>query len=572
MSEGGAVNISAPFINRPVATTLCVAAIISFGVVGYRALAVNDVPNVDFPTIQVSAALPGASPDTMAASVATPLEKQFSTIAGIDSMASVSTLGSTSITLQFSLDRSIDAAAQDVQSAIAAAARALPPTLPTPPSYQKVNPASSPIIYIALTSPTLPLSQLDEYGETAMAQRISMVSGVAQVQVYGAQKFAVRVQLSPEAMAARGLAIDDVAKSIASANVNLPGGVLDGAHQALTVEANGQLAHADDYKPVIVAWQNGAPVRLSDIGKVVDSVENVRAAAWYTEPITGQDPKHAIILAVQRQPGTNTIAVASAIKALLPKLQAELPASVTLNILFDRSVSIHASVNDVQGTLALTLVLVIGVIFVFLRNVRATVIPSLALPLSMLGTFGVLQVLGYTLDNLSLMALTLSLGFVVDDAIVMLENIVRHMEHGEEPREAALTGAKEIGFTIVSMTVSLTAVFIPVAFMGGVLGRLFREFAITIGVSILISGVVSLTFTPMLASRLLASASSVAESKGKFFVVTEAAFAKLLAGYSAGLRWALRRRGFVLAGSVVMLAATAALFAVVPKGLFPAED
>ncbi len=574
------MNVSEIFIRRPVATTLLVAAIIAFGVVGYRDLPVNDVPNVDFPTIQVSASLPGASPETMSAAVATPLEREFATIAGIDSMSSVSSLGSTSITLQFSLKRDIDAAAQDVQAAIAGAARKLPPSMPTPPSYRKVNPASSPILYIALTSPTLPLSQLDEYGETMMAQRISMVDGVAQVSVYGSQKYAVRVQLSPDALASRGLSIDDVAKAVQSANVNLPGGVLDGAHRAFTIEARGQLQSAAEYKPLVVAWKNGAPVRLGDLGRVVDSVENVRTAAWFVtrDEKTGlMHDQRSVVLAVQRQPGTNTIEVAQAIKALLPKLQSQLPASVTTAVLFDRSASIRASVNDVQATLLVTLVLVVLVIYVFLRNVRATIIPSLALPLSLLGTFGVLDVLGYTIDNLSLMALTLSLGFVVDDAIVMLENIVRHMEKGAEPREASLTGSREIGFTIVSMTISLSAVFIPVLFMGGVLGRLFREFAITIGVAILISGVVSLTFTPMLASRLLSSAphSPAEPSSGGSPSKASGAgrlFARVLAIYERGLRFSLRRRGLVLAGSVVVLGATAFLFVRSPKGLFPTED
>ncbi|OGQ11259.1 MAG: acriflavine resistance protein B [Deltaproteobacteria bacterium RBG_16_71_12] len=576
------MNVSAIFIERPVATTLLVAAVIAFGVVGYRDLPVNDVPNVDFPSITVHASLPGASAETMAAAVATPLERQFSTIAGIDSMTSVSSLGSTSITLQFALSRDIDAAAQDVQAAIAGAARQLPPSMPSPPRYQKVNPASSPIVYIALTSPTLPLSQLNEYGETLMAQRISMVSGVAQVQVFGAQKYAVRVQLSPDALAARGLAVEDIAKAVQSANVNLPGGVLDGAHQALTIEAQGQLFKADDYQRLIVAWKNGAPVRLDELGRVSDGVENARAAAWLNFRVAdgeGAGPNgdrmetsRAVVLAVQRQPGTNTIEVARSIQDLLPKLEEQLPASVSARVLFDRSASIEESVNDVQATLLVTLVLVVLVMFVFLRNVRATVIPSLALPLSLLGTFGVLSVMGYTIDNLSLMALTLSLGFVVDDAIVMLENIVRHMEKGEEPRAASLTGSKEIGFTIISMTISLSAVFIPVLFMGGVLGRLFREFAVTIGVAILISGVVSLTFTPMLASRLLSSKQHAATHDDGAPVGKQRLMTSVLSLYEKLLRVSIRHRVLVLLGSFAVLGITALMFASAPKGLFPTED
>ncbi|HOL72463.1 MAG TPA: efflux RND transporter permease subunit, partial [Bryobacteraceae bacterium] len=462
------MNIAGFFIRRPVTTTLLMAALLVFGAMAYFRLPVSDLPNVDFPTINVSASLPGASPETMASSVATPLEKEFSTIAGLDSMSSSSTLGSTSITLQFSLDRSIDAAAQDVQSAISRASNQLPPDMPAPPTYRKVNPADSPILYMALTSPTLPLSTVDEYGETTMAQRISTVSGVAQVMVFGAQKYAVRVQLDPNALASRGIGIDEVRQAIQNANVNLPTGTLYGEHKAFTLEPTGQLENAEAYRPVIVAYRNGFPVRLGELGRVIDSVQNDKVASWF-------NGTRGIILAVQRQPGTNTVEVVDRIRNLLPTLRAQIPASVSLDIVYDRSESIRESVNDVKFTLMLTIALVVLVIFLFLRNVSATIIPSLALPLSIVGTFAVMYQLGFSLDNLSLMALTLSVGFVVDDAIVMLENIVRHLEMGKPPLEAAFAGAREIGFTIVSMTISLAAVFIPVLFMGGIVGRLFHE-------------------------------------------------------------------------------------------------
>src|SRR6266568_6203190 len=457
------MNIASIFIKRPVMTTLVMLAILLFGIMAYRQLPVSDLPNVDFPTIQVSASLPGASPETMASAVATPLERQFSTIAGLDSMTSASYLGSTSITLQFNLSRNIDAAAQDVQSAIAAAARQLPPNMPAPPSYNKVNPADQPVFFLALTSDTMPLYQLDEYGETMMAQRISMVPGVAQVSVYGAQKYAVRIQLDPSQLAARGLGIDDVQQAIANSNVNLPTGVMNGPNTAYTVQANGQLLHAEDYRPLTVTWRNGAPVHLGELGRVLDDVENNQTAAWFKD-------KRGLILAIQKQPGTNTVEVADSIRELLPKFRKDLPASVNLDIHRDRAQSIRDSVADVKFTLLLTLFLVILVIFLFLRNVSATVIPSLALPLSVVGTFAVMYLFDYSLDNLSLMALTLSVGFVVDDAIVMLENIVRHMEMGKPPLEAAFAGSREIGFTILSMTISLAAVFIPILFMGGILG------------------------------------------------------------------------------------------------------
>jgi HAE1 family hydrophobic/amphiphilic exporter-1 len=551
------------FIRRPIMTTLVMCGILIFGVLAYRYLPVSDLPNVDFPTINVSASLPGANPETMASAVATPLEKQFTTIAGLDSMTSTSSQGSTQITLQFTLERNLDAASLDVQSAISAATRQLPPTMPTPPSYQKVNPAAQPILFLALTSDTMPLSQLDEYGETMMAQRISTVSGVAQVLVYGSQKYAVRVQPDPRALSSRGIGLDEVAQAVADGNVNLPNGILYGQHQAFTLQATGQLTDAAAYRPLVVAYRNGSPVRLADIGRVVDSVENDKTAAWMGN-------KRAVILAIQRQPGTNTVAVTDAVRKLLPSFRQLLPAAANLDILFDRSQAIRASVHDVKFTLLLTLFLVVLVIFLFLRNLSATVIPSLALPMSIVGTFSVMYMLDYSLDNLSLLALTLSVGFVVDDAIVMLENIVRHMELGEKPFAAALSGSREIGFTILSMTISLAAVFIPIMFMGGILGRLFREFAVTIGVAVLVSGFVSLSLTPMLCSRFLRQMHD--ERHGRLYRLSEGAFDRMLRVYRRGLRWSLGHRFTMLMGSLAVLAATGVLFAVIPKGFIPDED
>ncbi len=551
------------FIRRPVMTTLVMLGLFLFGVVAYHGLPVSDLPNVDFPTIQVGASLPGASPETMASSVATPLERQFTTIAGLDSMTSANAQGATSITLQFNLSRNLDAAAQDVQAAIAAAARQLPPNMPTPPSYQKVNPADQPILYVALTSPTMPLSDLDEYGETMMAQRISTISGVAQVLVYGSQKYAVRLQVDPKAMAAKGIGIDEVANAVGQQNVNLPTGTLYGPRTAYTVQANGQLTEAKAYRRLIVAYRNGNPVRLDELGRVMDSVENDKTAAWFID-------QRSVILAIQRQPGTNTVEVSDAVKRLLPQISLQLPASVSLHVLYDRSESIKASVADVKFTLALTLALVVLVIFLFLRNVRATIIPSLALPMSLVGTFIVLYQLGYSLDNLSLMALTLSVGFVVDDAIVMLENIVRHIEMGEGVMEASLKGAREIGFTILSMTISLAAVFIPVLFMGGIVGRLFHEFAVAIGASILVSGFVSLSLTPMLCSRFLKPHAE--EHHGRVYQLSERAFSGMLNAYERGLKWSLRHRLIVLIFSALIFVAQVPLFTSVPKGFLPSED
>nr|MBC8362446.1 efflux RND transporter permease subunit [Candidatus Desulfatibia profunda] len=555
------------FIQRPVMTTLVMLGGLLFGIMGYRLLPVSDLPNVDFPTIQVTASLPGASPETMASAVATPLEKQFSTIAGLDSMTSSSRLGSTQIVLQFNLSRNIDAAAQDVQAAISVAQGNLPNDMTDPPSFQKVNPADKPIIYFALTSPTLPLSDLDEYGQTLLAQRISMVSGVAQVLVYGSQKFAVRVRLDPNSLANKGIGLDEVARAVQQANVNLPTGMLDGPHMGYTVKATGQLQNAAAYKPLIVAYRNGRPVRLQDLGVVIDSVENNKTAAWYVDA-THND--RSVILAIQRQPGTNTVKVAGEVRKLVTTLKKYIPASVSLHVLYDRSVPIKDSVNDVKLTLLLALVLVVLVIFLFLRNLSATVIPSLALPMSIIGTFAVMYYLGYSLDNLSLMALTLSVGFVVDDAIVMLENIVRHMEMGEGTFNAALKGSREIGFTILSMTLSLAAVFIPVLFMGGIIGRLFHEFAVTIAVAILISGFVSLTLTPMLCSRFLKSHAGARHSA--IYDASERAFKKMLDIYEVGLKWSLHHRRLVMIFSGIILLATVYLFVAIPKGFIPNED
>jgi HAE1 family hydrophobic/amphiphilic exporter-1 len=557
------MNIPELFIKRPVMTTLVMLAILLFGIMGYRLLPVSDLPNVDFPTILVTADFPGANPETMASSVATPLEKQFSTIAGLDSMNSTSTLGNTQITLQFNLSRNIDAAAQDVQAAIARAQKQLPPDIPTPPSYRKVNPADQPIIYLSLSSPTLPLSTVDEYAETFIAQRISMISGVAQVQVFGSQKYAVRAQLDPKALATRGIGIDEVANAIANGNVNLPTGILYGRFQAFTVQATGQLANAEAYRPLIVTYRNDSPVRLQDIGRVIDSVENDKIASWY-------NTSRAVILAIQRQPGTNTVEVVDSIRQLLPHFRSLMPASVDLSVLYDRSVSIRDSVNDVKFTLFLALCLVILVIFLFLRNVSATLIPSLALPMSIVGTFAVMYQLNYTLDNLSLMALTLSVGFVVDDAIVMLENIVRHMEMGKGTLEAALDGSREIGFTILSMTLSLAAVFIPVLFMGGIIGRLLHEFAVTIGVAVLVSGFVSLTLTPMLCSKFLKP--PAAERHGRLYQTSERFFTAMLSGYRWSLQQALRHRRTTFIIFILSLVTTYALFKISSYGFLPSED
>jgi hydrophobic/amphiphilic exporter-1 (mainly G- bacteria), HAE1 family len=544
-------------------TTLVMTAILLFGALGYRELAVSDLPNVDFPTIQVSANLPGANPDTMAAAVATVLEKQFSTIAGIDSMTSTSTLGATSITLQFDLSRNIDGAAQDVQAAIARVAGQLPTNMPSPPTFQKVNPADQPVYFLALSSSTLPLYTVDQYAETLLGQRISMVKGVAQVQVFGAQKYAVRIQLDPRSLAARQIGIDEVTNAVQNANVNLPTGTLYGAHQAFAVQANGQLMRASLYRPLIVAYRNGSPVRLDELGNVIDSVQSDKISNYYND-------EHAVILAIQRQPGTNTVDIVAGVKKILPQFQAILPPSVKMTEIYDRSALIQESVNDVKFTLFLAICLVVLVIFLFLRNLSATVIPSIALPMSIVGTFAAMYLLNYTLDNLSLMALTLSVGFVVDDAIVMLENIVRHMEMGEGVMEAALKGSSEIGFTIVSMTLSLAAVFIPVLFMGGIIGRLLHEFSVVIMMAVLISGFVSLTLTPMLCSRFIRPQHN--QKHSRVYMALEGFFDRLLRRYDVSLQWALRHRVIVMVFSAAVLLATVWQFKVIPTAFLPEVD
>ncbi|MEH1941852.1 MAG: efflux RND transporter permease subunit [Nostoc sp.] len=637
------MNISELFIRRPIMTTLVMVGILIFGLIGYQQLPVSDLPNVDYPTLQVTANLPGASPETMAASVATPLEQQFSSIAGLSSMNSTSSLGTTQLTLQFDLNRDIDGAAQDVQSAISKGAKQLPTNMPNPPSYRKVNPADQPVLYISLNSSILPLSTVDKYAETLLAQRLSMVDGVAQVQVFGSQKYAVRIQLDPESLSVKGIGIDEVADAIANGNVNLPTGTLYGQQQNSTIQANGQLNDAASYRSLNVAYQNGAPVQLAELGQVLDSVENDKIASWYfpvkkeskgageqgsrgaeEQGSRGAGEKsqskiqnsgvRAIVLAIQRQPGTNTVQVVDAIKKLLPTFRTQIPAAVSMDILYDRSQSIRESVDDVQFTLLLTIALVVLVIFLFLRNISATVIPSLAVPLSIVATFGVMVLLGFSLDNLSLMALTLSVGFVVDDAVVMLENIVRHMEMGESRMEAALNGSREIGFTILSMTISLVAVFIPILFMEGILGRLFREFAVTISVAILVSGVISLSLTPMLCSRFLSpphheqegeragGAEGAGEAEGaegageaggeifnsqskiknrkskiqnfnrRLYNFSENIFNVILGGYDWSLKKSLKyhRTTMVISGAILL--ATVYLFIIVPKGFVPNAD
>jgi HAE1 family hydrophobic/amphiphilic exporter-1 len=557
------MNLSALFIKRPVATTLIILGVLVFGAMAYRLLPVSDLPNVEFPTIQVSAALPGASPETMASAVALPLEKQFAAIAGITSISSNSIQGNTSISLQFDLNRDIDAAAQDVQAMIARAARSLPPEMPSPPSLQKVNPTDFPVVMLALRSDTLPLATLDEYAQADIAQRLSMIRGVAQVNVFGSQKHAVRIDLDPNRLSAKGLGIDEVAAAVQNANVNLPTGIIEGPAQSHVVVTDGQLLRATAFGPMVVAYRNGSPVRLNEVAHVFDGVENDKSAGWF-------NAERAINLMVMKQPAGNVVAVVDAVKAALPQIEAQLPPSVHLSITVDRSASIRESVHDVRLTLVLTMGLVIGVIFVFLRNVSATVIPSLALPVSIVATFAVMYQLGYSLDNLSLMALTLSVGFVVDDAIVMLENIVRHLEMGKSPMRAALDGSREIAFTIVSMTVSLAVVFVPVLFLGGIVGRLLREFAVTIAVAILVSGFVSISLTPMLCSRFLRATGE--ERHGRLFNFTERLFQLWLRAYDVTLRGALRFRMATAVVSIALLGATVYLFMLTPKGFLPSED
>ncbi len=557
------MNLSRIFIERPVMTALVTFAILLFGIVGFRALPVAALPSVDYPTIQVNAALPGASPETMASSVATPLEREFSTIAGVQQMSSTNTQGLTQITVQFALERSIDAAAQDIQAAIAKASTRLPPNMPQPPSYQKANPAEQPVLYLSLTSTTLPLYTVDEYAETLLAKRISMVSGVSRVLVYGSQKYAVRVQFDPDKLVARNIGVDEVQRAIEQSNVNLPTGKLYGPKQAFTVQSSGQLMNAAAYRPLIVAWRNGLPVRLEQLGRVVDGVENERLVGWFNDV-------RGVILAVQRQPGKNTVEVVDNVKQLLPAFRGEIPPTVKMDIAYDASQSIRGSIHDVEFTLVLTVCLVVLVIFLFLRRLSATLIPGVAVPLSIIGAFAVMYLLGYSLNNLSLMALTLSVGFVVDDAIVMLENIVRYMEMGKSRREAAVIASREIGFTILSMTLSLVAVFIPVLFMGGIVGRLLHEFSVTITVAILISGFVSLSLTPMLGSRFLRSQRE--ERHGRVSRGLEAAFLAVARLYDSTLRRTLRRQFATLMVAAVLLAGSLYLFFTMPTGFIPSQD
>ena len=561
------MNFSATFIQRPIATSLLMVAVAFFGVLSYNALPVADMPNVDFPTLVVSASLPGANPETMASSVATPLERQFTTISGLDSMTSVSSMGSAQITLQFDLSRELDGASVDVQTAISAAMPLLPAGMPSAPSFRKNNPSDGPIIYMGVTSPTLPMYKLSEYAETMIAQRISAVSGVAQVMVMSSQKYAVHIQLDPNKLSSRKIGINEVDQSIKDWNVNMPTGALFGPHKAYNIQADGQLMNAGAYKKAVVAYRNGAAVRLEDLGTIIDGVEDDKSSSYsYTK---GKETR-GINLMVMRQPNSNTIEVIDKVKELMPMFQAQLPPSAELFIRGDRSKNIREAFHDIKITMGLTALLVILVIFMFLRNFSATLIPSLALPVSLLGTFAVMYALGYSLDNLSMMALILSIGFVVDDAIVMLENIVRHIENGVPPMEAAMRGSKEISFTIVSMTLSLAAVFIPVLFMGGILGRLFREFAVTITVAVIISGLVSVTLTPMLCSRLLRYTPH--EKHGFLYRVMENTLNFMTRIYGSTLRWVLRYRpvmGVVFAG---ILVATVYLFDRVPKGFIPDQD
>jgi len=557
------MNVSEIFIRRPIATSLLMVGVILLGLLGYALLPISALPNVDFPTIQVTTQLPGAAPDVMASSVTTPLEQQFGQISGLTSMNSVSSFGVSTLTLQFSLDRSIDSAAQDVQAAINVASGVLPANLPSPPVYNKVNPADTAILSLAVTSATVPIDKVNDDADTLLAQKLSEVTGVGLVTIEGNQKPAVRVQIDPAATAAQGLSMESIRTAIANANVDAPKGSFDGSHQAYAINANDQLLSAADYRNIIVAYRNGAPIRLKDVGRVIDSVENTKLAGWY-----GNQP--AVILDIQRQPGANIIQTVDRIKNILPRLLTAIPPSVHVTVLTDRTTTIRASVADVQFTLMLTVVLVVLVIFLFLRKLWATVIPSVALPLAIIGTFGLMELVGFSLDNLSLMALTIATGFVVDDAIVMIENIVRHIEAGEKPFDAALKGSKQIGFTVISLSVSLIAVFIPLLFMTGIVGRLFREFAITLSAAVVVSAFVSLTLTPMMCSRLLAPESG--EEHGRLYAWTERFFTGMLALYDRGLKWVLGHQPLTLAVAIATLFATLVLYAVTPKGLLPEQD
>jgi len=557
------MNVSRQFIERPVMATLLMAALVIFGIFGYVTLPVSELPNVDFPTISVNAILPGADPETMASAVATPLENAFATIPGLDTMTSSSEQSRARITLQFRLDRNIDAAGQDVQAAIAGAARRLPKAMPNPPTYSKVDPSALPIFFVSLYSKSLPIYKVDQYARSVLAPQLSTLDGVAQVNIIGGAKYAVRIQADPNALAARQMGINDLASAATATNTDQATGTLNGASKTAVIHTEGQLTNADAFRRQIIGFRNGAPVTFGDVANVVDSVEDVRRA----ESLNDQ---RALTVAVQRQPGSNTMAVVDNIKRVLPQFQAELPASIQMDIFYDRSQTIRAAVNDVQITLLIAGALVIGVIFIFLRRVSATFIPAVALPIAIIGTFAGMSFLGFNLDNLSLMALTLSVGFVVDDAIVMLENIVRHIEAGEKPFEAALKGSGEIGFTILSMTVSLAAVFIPVVFMGGIIGRLLHEFAVTIIVAILISGLVSVTLTPMLCARILRDERG--RKHNAFYRASESAFKILHRGYDRSLRWSLAHRPIIFAIFLASFLGSYGLFQIMQQDFLPSDD
>jgi len=559
------MTLSEACIRRPVLTTLMTASLIVFGAFAYRLLPVAALPAVDFPTIQINASLPGASPETMAASVASPIERQLSTISGISSMSSTSSLGASEITIQFDLGRNIDGASLDVQTALAVAQRRLPAEMTTPPFFRKVNPGDFAVLYISLRSDTMPLSKVDDYAETVLAPTISQLSGVAQVQVFGAQKFAVRVQVDPGAAAARNISLDTIRDVVAKTNSSAPVGVLEGKDRSTTLLATGAMERASDYRDVVVAYRNGAPIKLNEVARVIDSVENDNVASWFND-------SRAIVLAIYRQPDANTVEVVDLVRSKLPQLRAQVPPAIQMQPLFDRSTSIRQSVATVQETLAIAVCLVIMVIFLFLRKLSATIIPALAVPVSLVGTCAAMYAFGFSINNMTLLALTLSVGFVVDDAIVMLENIVRHIEGGMRPFEAALKGAREIGFTIVSITFSLIAVFIPVLLMGGMVGRVFREFAVSVSVAIVVSGFVSLTLTPMLCARVLKGHDGKPEKQNFVLRAFERVFEAMLRGYESSLDTVLRHKPIMLAITLATIVGTVWLYIVVPKGFFPTED
>ncbi len=561
------MNISAIWIKRPIMTILVMFGLFFFGINSYLNLPINNLPAVDFPTIMVTASLPGASPETIASNVAKPLEKHFSTIQGLASMASQSYTGSTTIILQFSLDRNIDACAQDVNSKIAAAQGELPGNMPSPPTYDKVNPSDQPILYFALTSDTMPLIQLNDYAENYLAQNFTMVNGVSQVIIYG-QKFAARIQVNPKQLAKQGIGIDEVERAVQKANVNLPGGTLDGTYQAFTIDSNGQLMVGEAYRDVIVSYKDGRPVRIKDVGDAISGVEkDKQMAAWYS---TRQKTQRGIILAIKKQPGSNTVLVADGVKKLVPRLKSMIPESVEWHLLYDASDYIEESIQDVQFTLVLTIIIVLFVVFVFLRSFRSTLIPNVAVPLSIIGTFAVMSILGFSLNNLSMMALVLCVGLVVDDAIVVLENIVRRMEMGENAVDASYKGSEEIGFTIMSMTLSLVVVFIPILFMPGIVGKLFHEFSVCIAAAIMISGFISITLTPMMCSRVLKGFHE--KKEGRFYKVTERGFEAMIGFYGRTLRWVLEHRRIALIVTVIVLVVSGFLFVKIPKGFLPSQD